>query len=168
LLETLCRVLRKTPDTESSALITRHTLREERGRLQILLAEDNAVNQTLAVRLLKRGYIVTVAGNGRAALAALEKQSFDVVLMDVQMPEMDGFEATAAIRKHEAAGTRRTPILAMTAHALKGDQERGLAAGMDGYVTKPIRSADLFTAIEAAVAKAKQAPSESVLVALSP
>jgi two-component system sensor histidine kinase/response regulator len=169
LLETLCRVLRKSSGTESSALITRHTLREERGRLQILLAEDNLVNQTLAVRLLqKRGYVVTVAGDGRAALAALEKRSYDLVLMDVQMPEMDGFEATAAIRKNEAGGARRTPILAMTAHALKGDQERCLAAGMDGYVSKPIRSADLFAAIEIAVGKAGPAAAEPVPAASCP
>jgi two-component system sensor histidine kinase/response regulator len=158
LLETLCRVLCKSPDAESPSLITRHTLREERSRLQILVVEDNVVNQTLAVRLLeKRGYAVTVAGDGRAALAALEKQSFDLILMDVQMPEMDGFQATAAIRAKEQPGGRRQPILAMTAHALKSDQERCLASGMDGYVTKPIRTADLFAAIEAAVGEAKSA-----------
>ncbi len=164
LLETLCRVLSKSPDAESPTLITRHILREERSRLQILLAEDNAVNQTLAVRLLeKRGYAVTVVGDGRAAVAALEKQSFDLVLMDVQMPEMDGFQATAAIRAKEQPGGRRQPIIAMTAHALKGDQERCIAAGMDGYVSKPIRTVDLFAAIESAVGKAKPAPPEPAL-----
>jgi PAS domain S-box-containing protein len=164
LFETLCRVLRKSPPTESPALITRHTLREERSRLQILLAEDNAVNQTLAVRLLeKRGYVVTVVGDGRAALTALEKQPYDLILMDVQMPEMDGFQATAAIRAKESSGASRIPILAMTAHALKGDQERCIAAGMDGYVSKPIRTADLFAAIEAALAKAKPAVPEPPL-----
>jgi two-component system sensor histidine kinase/response regulator len=164
LLETLCRVMRKSSDTESATLVTRHTLREERSRLQILLAEDNLVNQTLAVRLLeKRGYVVTVVGDGRAALAALEKQSYDVVLMDVQMPEMDGFEATAAIRKNEESGARRIPIVAMTAHALKGDRERCLASGMDGYLPKPIRSAELFAAIEDAVGKGKSAAAEPAL-----
>jgi two-component system sensor histidine kinase/response regulator len=164
LFETLCRVLRKSPPTESPALITRHTLREERSRLQILIAEDNVVNQTLAVRLLeKRGYVVTVAGDGRAALTALEKQSYDLILMDVQMPEMDGFQATAAIRAKEASGASRIPILAMTAHALKGDQERCIAAGMDGYVSKPIRTADLFAAIEAVLGKAKPAVPEPAL-----
>jgi PAS domain S-box-containing protein len=166
LLETLCRVLRKSPDTESATLVTRHTLREERSRLQILLAEDNLVNQTLAVRLLeKRGYVVTVVGDGRAAIAALEKQSYDVVLMDVQMPEMDGFEATAVIRKNEESGARHTPIVAMTAHALKGDRERCLASGMDDYLPKPIRSAELFAAIENAVGKGKSA---AVAPALAP
>jgi two-component system sensor histidine kinase/response regulator len=165
LLETLCRVLRKSPKAEAPALITRHTLHEERSRLQILLAEDNIVNQTLAVRLLeKRGYIVTVAADGRAALSAVEKQSFDLVLMDVQMPEMDGFQATAAIRAKEQPGAHRLPIIAMTAHALKGDQERCIAAGMDGYVSKPIRIADLFAAIESAVGKARPAaPPETSL-----
>jgi two-component system, sensor histidine kinase and response regulator len=165
LLETLCRVLRKSPDVATPTLITRHTLREERSRVQILLAEDNAVNQTLAVRLLeKRGYAVTVAGDGRAAVAALEKRSFDLVLMDVQMPEMDGFQATAAIRAKEQPGDRRQPIIAMTAHALKGDQERCLAAGMDGYVTKPIRTADLFAAIESVLGKSKPVATEPALI----
>ncbi len=169
LLETFCRVLGKSPEAQSPALITRHTLREERGRLQILLAEDNAVNQLLAVRLLeKRGYKVTVAGDGRAAIAALEKQSFDVVLMDVQMPEMDGLQATAAIRAKEQPGGRRQPIIAMTAHALKGDRERCLAAGMDGYVTKPIRSAELFAAIEIALGKSKPEAAEPALVSVDP
>jgi two-component system, sensor histidine kinase and response regulator len=161
LMETLCRVLRKPTEAESPALITRHTLREDRGRLRILLAEDNVVNQTLAVRLLqKRGYVVTVVGDGRAALDALEKQSYDLVLMDVQMPELDGLQATAAIREKERSGARRVPIIAMTAHALKGDQERCIAAGMDGYVSKPIRSADFFTAIERVTGKANSAHSE--------
>src|ERR1700687_379616 len=138
LLETMCRVLRKIPLAEPPVLVTRHTLREDRSRLQVLLAEDNAVNQTLVVRLLqKRGYIVTVAADGQAALEALEKQSYDLVLMDVQMPVLDGFQATAAIREREKSGDRHVPIIAMTAHSLKGDQERCIAAGMDGYVSKP-------------------------------
>jgi CheY-like chemotaxis protein/HPt (histidine-containing phosphotransfer) domain-containing protein len=117
--------------------------------LRILLAEDNAVNRKLAVRLLeKRGHTVVVAGNGKEALAALEKEQFDLALMDVQMPEMDGFEATAAIRKKEKAAGAHLPIIAMTAHAMKGDQERCLEAGMDGYVAKPLRVAELFAAIE--------------------
>jgi CheY-like chemotaxis protein len=123
--------------------------------LRILLAEDNTVNQLVARKLLgRRGHIVTVASNGREALAMLDAGStneplFDLVLMDVQMPEMDGFEATAALRLHEAKSGRRIPIIAMTAHAMKGDQERCLDAGMDGYVTKPIQPAVLLAAIEA-------------------
>jgi CheY-like chemotaxis protein len=96
---------------------------------------------------------VSVAENGRATLAALEKESFDVILMDIQMPEMDGFEATAAIRKGEESTGRHIPIIAMTDHALKGDQESCLAAGMDGYVSKPIRTNELFTALETALGK---------------
>jgi two-component system sensor histidine kinase/response regulator len=106
-----------------------------------LLAEDNAVNQTLAVRLLeKRGYTVIVAGDGKAAVEEFEKGEFDVVLMDIQMPGMDGFEATGAIREKERLTGAHVPIIAMTAHALKGDQERCLAAGMDAFVAKPIRT----------------------------
>ena len=111
--------------------------------------EDDAVNQMFAVSLLeRRGYIVSVAGNGRQALAALKKKDFDVVLMDVQMPEMDGFEATAAIRERERAAGRHTPIIAMTAHALQGDKERCLSAGMDAYISKPIQTNEFFATIE--------------------
>ena len=118
--------------------------------LRILVAEDNVVNQTLAVRLLeKRGHKVTVVGNGHEAVAALEREPFDLVLMDVQMPELDGMEATAIIRAREASGGGRLPIIAMTAHAMKGDREDCLAVGMDGYVSKPIRAAELFAAIDA-------------------
>jgi CheY-like chemotaxis protein len=116
-----------------------------RRALRLLLAEDNAVNQRLAVSLLqKRGHQVVVVGNGREAVAAIEERPFDAVLMDVQMPEMDGFEAAAAIRVHEAAKGTHTPIVAMTAHALKGDRERCLAAGMDAYVAKPLQPQELF------------------------
>jgi CheY-like chemotaxis protein len=127
--------------------------------LRVLLAEDNPVNQRLAVRLLeKQGHEVVVAGNGREALAALERQAFDLVLMDVQMPEMDGLEATAAIRRREAETGRRLPILALTASALKGDRERFLQAGMDGYLSKPIRAEEFVQAIEAVVQPAEPAP----------
>jgi PAS domain S-box-containing protein len=126
-----------------------------RSRLRLLLAEDNAVNQRLAVSLLeKRGHQVVVAGNGREALAALDGLPFDAVLMDVQMPEMDGFEATAAIRAREAATGAHTPIIAMTAHALKGDRDRCLEAGMDAYVSKPLRPRELFEVLEALVTAA--------------
>jgi two-component system sensor histidine kinase/response regulator len=148
LLEAICNVLEKKPQ-EKGPLVTRHTVREDRNRSRVLLVEDNAVNQTLAVRLLeKRGHSVSTAGTGREALAALEKESFDVVLMDIQMPEMDGFEATAAIRAKEKFTGMHIPIIAMTANALKGDQERCLSAGMDAYISKPIRTNELFATIE--------------------
>jgi len=138
-----------------SALITRHSLGEGRQRLRILLAEDNAVNQMLAVRWLeKRGHSVTAVPDGKEAVAALERQGFDLVLMDVQMPEMDGFEVTAVIRAKEKATSAHIPIIAMTAHAMKGDEERCIAAGMDAYVSKPIQPEELFEAIESLVAGA--------------
>jgi two-component system sensor histidine kinase/response regulator len=134
-------------------LETRYTLREEGStakKMHILLAEDNAVNQHLAKRILeKHGHSVTVAANGLEALAAYEKQAFDLALIDVEMPEMDGFEVTAAIRKREQAGDTHLPIIAMTAHAMKGDREKCLVAGMDGYVAKPLWTHELFEAIEA-------------------
>jgi two-component system sensor histidine kinase/response regulator len=149
LLDAICQVLQKTSESKITPLITRHTLREAKNRARVLLAEDNVVNQTLAVRLLeKRGYTVSVVGDGRAALAALENDSFDIVLMDVQMPDMDGFEATAAIRAREKSTGAHISIIAMTAHALKGDQERCLSAGMDAYISKPIRTSELFATIE--------------------
>jgi CheY-like chemotaxis protein len=127
--------------------------------LRILLAEDNAVNQTLAKRLLeKRGHRVAVTGNGSEALAALHDEAFDLVLMDVQMPEMDGIEATAAIRARERASGAHVPIIAMTAHAMKGDQERCVAAGMDGYVSKPISAQRLFDEIDRAILAAHKQP----------
>tara|TARA_R110002096_G_scaffold59069_5_gene148324 strand:- start:1193 stop:4006 length:2814 start_codon:yes stop_codon:yes gene_type:complete len=118
---------------------------------RVLLAEDNAVNQKLAILLLEeRGHSVVVAGNGQLALEAFDREEpFDVVLMDVQMPVMDGFQTSAAIREREKTTGTRIPIIAMTAHALKGDRERCLAAGMDGYVSKPIQSGQLWDALEA-------------------
>jgi CheY-like chemotaxis protein len=121
-----------------------------RSALHILLAEDNPFNQKLALGLLgKEGHSVVVVNNGAEAVAALEREPYDLILMDVQMPEMDGFQATRLIRESEAARGRRTPILAMTAYAMKGDRERCLEAGMDGYVSKPIRARELFDAIAA-------------------
>ena len=116
--------------------------------LRILLAEDNLFNQRLAISLLqKEGHTVVLARNGIEAVAIIERETLDLVLMDVQMPEMDGFEATAVIRQKEAAVGGHLPILAMTAHAMKGDRERCLEAGMDDYVSKPIRAQDLFEAV---------------------
>ena len=145
LLDAILTALGTRPTKEASpALVTRHSLREASNHLRILLVEDNAVNQVLAKRLLeKRGHSVVVAGNGKEALAALEKQSFDLVFMDVQMPEMDGLEATAAIRAKEKISGNHLAVIAMTAHAMVGDRERCLDAGMDDYITKPIRLDEL-------------------------
>jgi CheY-like chemotaxis protein len=120
----------------------------------VLLAEDNLVNQRLVVRLLeKRGHRVVVAATGLEALKALEKESFDLVLMDVQMPDMDGLEATAAIREREKDTGVHQAVVALTAHAMKGDREKCLAAGMDGYLTKPIRPQELDQLLEIYVAR---------------
>jgi len=130
----------------TARLITRHVLAEQKGP-RILLVEDNPINRKLAVALLNRaGYSVATAENGRRAVEAVKRETFGVVLMDVQMPEMDGYEATGQIRA--LGGTRgSTPIIAMTAHAMKGDRKRCLAAGMDDYVSKPIQTDELFAAI---------------------
>jgi CheY-like chemotaxis protein len=117
--------------------------------LKILLAEDSVVNQRLALGLLRQwGHTVVVANNGREALERLADQPFDVVLMDVQMPEMDGLEATARLRERERESGTHVPVIAMTAHAMQGDRDRCLAAGMDGYVVKPIRRPELQAALE--------------------
>jgi len=137
--------------TEAGTLVTRYSLQKSHAGegMQILLAEDNVVNQQLAVRLLqKRGHRVVVAGNGKEALRALAAQAFDVVLMDVQMPEMDGFEVTAAIRAQEKITGAHQLIVAMTAHAMKGDRERCLAAGMDDYISKPVQASELFATLD--------------------
>ncbi len=119
------------------------------GALKILLAEDNLMNQKLATGILARhGHQLTIANNGLEAVAAYQTERFDVILMDVQMPVMDGFAATAAIRQLEKVSGTKTPIVAMTAHALKGDRERCLAAGMDDYLSKPIRSKQLAAILE--------------------
>ncbi len=144
-----------------SAAPTAPTATTRQSRLRILLAEDNSVNQRLMVRLLeKQGHTVVVANNGREALAALEREGFDLVLMDVQMPEMDGFEATAAIRQREQMTGAHIPIIAMTAHAMKGDCERCLAAGMDGYVSKPVQTQALLAAIESVLSVSVKAEEE--------
>jgi CheY-like chemotaxis protein len=162
LLQTIQSVLApETPGIAAPPLITRHTLRESRGKLNVLLAEDNKVNQVLAIRLLeKRGYTVALAESGQAAIDAYEKQPFDLVLMDIQMPLMSGFEATRVIRARESAIGRRTPIIAMTANAMTGDREKCLEAGMDAYISKPLNIAELFDTIE----KLVSSPAETSLV----
>jgi two-component system, sensor histidine kinase and response regulator len=138
--QTICCGMENNPPQNAETL--------SRRRLRILLAEDNAVNRRLVVRLLeKHGHIMLVASTGREVLSILEQQPIDVVLMDVQMPEMDGLEATAAIREQERRRGGHLPIIALTAHAMKGDQDRCLAAGMDGYVSKPINAQTLSAAI---------------------
>ncbi len=149
--------------TESSCKISQPTtqmsVRQEGAALRILLAEDNRVNQEVAATLLqRRGHSVVIANNGLEALSALENQGFDLILMDVQMPEMGGFEATAAIRLKEAATQEHIPIIAMTARAMAGDREKCLEAGMDGYVSKPIKIATLMQAIDTAVPLAVRTP----------
>ncbi len=125
--------------------------RTETGELQlkVLIAEDNAVNQRVVQRLLeKAGHSVVVANNGKQAVEEFDRQHFDLILMDVQMPEMDGFEATEAIREREDWSANKTPIIALTAHAMSGDRERCLEHGMDAYIQKPINSTEMFAAIE--------------------
>jgi CheY-like chemotaxis protein len=132
--------------------VTPHALPANRGPLRILVADDNKVNQLVATRLLeKRGHTVAIAGNGREALAALDEHrfpGFDLILLDVQMPEMDGFQVTGIIRAREQSTGVHLPIIALTAHAMKGDQERCLAAGMDGYLSKPFHVEEVVAAID--------------------
>jgi CheY-like chemotaxis protein len=169
LREAIARVLGARVQQGAIPLITRYALhdaREPGTSLRILLAEDNPVNQRLASRLLeKRGHSVVVAGNGRGALEALEKEYFDLVFMDVQMPVMDGFEATAAIRKKEGDSGIHLPVVALTAHAMKGDREKCLAGGMDGYLTKPIQPQELDELLQSYIARRAEAPEgrESIL-----
>src|SRR3989454_2285099 len=162
ILRVLCRRILTAPQQLRD---NRDTLPPPDRVLRFLLVEDSAVNQALAVRLLrKRGHEVQVANDGRQGLEAWGKAGpgrFDVVVMDVQMPEMDGFEATAAIRAREKTTGRHQPIIAMTAHAMKGDKERCLEAGMDGYVSKPVRTKDLFDEIKKHVPSAEAPPTET-------
>jgi PAS domain S-box-containing protein len=155
LLDTISAVMAGVPPTgTSSADVSEPAGRTSTRPLRILLAEDNPVNQEVASRILeKRGHVVVVVSTGREAVDALEPgamEPFHVVLMDVQMPEMDGLEATANIRTREKSTGRHVPIVAMTAHAMEGDRDRCLDAGMDGYVTKPVEAARLVEAVESA------------------
>jgi PAS domain S-box-containing protein len=152
LREAIARVLGASEQNGVIPLITRYSLGdavEPTAVLRVLVAEDNAVNQRLASRMLeKRGHRVTVTANGLEAIDALANRNFDLVLMDIQMPEMDGFEATAEIRKREELDGTHMPIIALTANAMKGDRERCLAAGMDGYLSKPIVPHELDDLLE--------------------
>jgi CheY-like chemotaxis protein len=133
------------PAARSEVVPDKRTVRA----LRILLAEDNAINQRLTLRLLeKRGHAVVAAGDGVEALEALDSDVFDLVLMDVQMPRMDGFQVTGIVREREKVTGGHLPIFAMTAHVLKGDEERCLNAGMDGYIPKPVSPKDLIAMVE--------------------
>ena len=147
----IASILTESVQTASAKTSQRREVRDNEVRgLRILLAEDNEVNQELAVSLLRKyGHSVLLARDGREALSAWEQESFDLILMDLQMPVMGGFEATAAIRRKEADTGAHIPIVAMTAHAMKGDRENCLSAGMDGYVPKPVSVKDLLDAVDA-------------------
>jgi CheY-like chemotaxis protein len=138
LLDAILLALGQEPEQTSSPGMG--PLRQGRRRLRVLVAEDNVINQLLMRRLIEKvGDEVLVAGNGREAVAMLEAHPFDIVFMDVQMPELDGMAATAEIRRREAfTGAARLPVIALTASAMKGDRERCLDAGMDGYLAKPV------------------------------
>ena len=147
LLEALGTVLAGPADAGTPDVVTRHTIAESRRSVRVLLAEDNPVNQQVAVAMLvKRGHVVHVVANGREAVDAIMQGEYDVVLMDVQMPEMDGFEATKAIRAMPQGD--HLPIIAMTAHALTGERERCLAHGMTDYLAKPFKALELFRLVE--------------------
>ncbi len=158
LLDAIMLVLGTAPKRkEQVPLITRDTIRESRRRFRILLAEDNVINQKVAVHILKKsGHKVSVANNGQEALRTLNKDRFDLILMDVQMPEMDGFEATASIRKKEKKTGFHMPIIAMTAHAMKGDRERCIEAGMDDYIAKPIKAEEVMEKIDRVISRMKK------------
>ena len=140
----------RAKEDKKPPLVTRHTLAEAKRRVRILLVEDNIVNQKLAARLLeKMGYRSDAVGNGKEAVEALQMVPYDVVLMDVQMPEMDGYEATRMIRNPQSkVRNHDVPIIAMTANAMKGDRERCLEAGMDDYLSKPIQPQKLIEVLK--------------------
>jgi PAS domain S-box-containing protein len=161
LLNAIMMALRH-PFDKRAPLITQYTVQEARRRLNILVAEDNPVNQKVASAILKKwGHRVVVVSNGREALEAIDKERVDLILMDVQMPEMDGFETTELIRDSEKADGGHVPIVAMTAHAMKGDRERCLVAGMDSYVSKPVRTEELFSVIESLTNRSQDKKKES-------
>jgi two-component system sensor histidine kinase/response regulator len=152
LREAIARILSAKEQAGVIPMITRTSLHKEESKmrsLNLLLAEDNVVNQKLAMKLLeKRGHKVTLASNGKEALSIIRKRTFDLVIMDVQMPEMDGLEATSLLRESEKITGQHQPVVAMTALVMNGDRERCIAAGMDGYLSKPIRPLELDEVLE--------------------
>jgi len=167
LLEALGTVLAGSPEeTGTPDVVTRHTIAESRATLRVLLAEDNPVNQQVAVAMLvKRGHEVHVSSNGREAVDAVKERDYDVVLMDIQMPEMDGFEATHAIRALPKG--KDLPIIGLTAHALSGERERCLSHGMTEYLAKPFKAHELFALVEGA-GQRKAAPAVPAPAAAPP
>jgi two-component system sensor histidine kinase/response regulator len=165
LLETILKILAAHPPAspvstwrESVRRLGNELLPSPSGGLRVLVAEDNIINQRYVLRVLEHeGFTAVVVGNGREAIAALERESFDLVLMDIHMPDMDGFEATSSIRARERFSGKRLPIIAVTAHAMAGDRDKCLAAGMDAYVSKPIRKSELMEAIATLVTNGKPA-----------
>jgi CheY-like chemotaxis protein len=163
LLQTIRRILAASPASGQAATWRDSVRQLERTLhprpacgLRILVAEDNLNNQQVALNLLaKQGHSVVVVADGREAIDAVERESFDLVLMDIQMPDMDGFEATERIRARERITNMRIPIVAMTAHAMTGDREKCLAAGMEAYISKPIRRAELIEVIASVTDRAR-------------
>jgi two-component system, sensor histidine kinase and response regulator len=156
LLEAVAKIVGEAPARARQARPVAHRAGTPR---RILVAEDNRVNQLLVVRILqKQGHTYVLAANGNEAVAAFSRESFDVVLMDVQMPEMNGLEATAEIRTRERGTGRRIPIVALTAHAMSGDRERCIDAGMDAYLSKPLRPADLLQMVDELTSHIAPAP----------
>jgi two-component system, sensor histidine kinase and response regulator len=171
LLKAICRSLGHAPEPTMESPVFCSSPVKRKNCAHVLLAEDNPVNRMLAARILeKNGYTVTAANDGREALATLEKVSYDLILMLVQMPELDGLETTKVIRAREKVTGQRIPIVAMTAHAFKDDEERCLEAGMDAYLSKPIRTAELCSTIERllSVQLTSDGASASIAVETSP
>ena len=163
LLDALRKVSPANPGIAAPQDPAQNGAAEPVNRRHVLVVEDNAVNRIVATRLLaKRNHTVTTAVDGREALDILSREQFDCVLMDVQMPVLDGLETTAAIRQIERQSGRHLPIIAMTAHAMAGDLERCLRAGMDAYLTKPIKADDVFATIERVIETLKRNPEETL------